>query len=565
MYSSKNVFIRELIQNAVDAIKFRALHESFTPHILVEYYQTNHDKGLIFSDNGIGLTLEEVTEFLSKIGSSSKSNLLENSNDFIGQFGIGLLSCFMVADEIVVLSKSLKSKDAVKWTGFIDGSYRTELSETPTELGTKIILKLRNDFDFDFEILRDLLKLYGEFVGYQINLELNSKVQKPIGNDFPWHEKDHDALQFLGNYFFDETFTYYFHIATQDQKNSGIAYILPQAVHHGSKQENRVYIKNMFITDRATNILPDWAFFIKVVLNSETLAPTASREEIYDNEALQNLKNEFEIVIKNYLISLSQKNPLTLKSIINKHHVAFKSLGLADHSFLKFIYKWFTFETNFGLLTLAEIKEKSQEILFINSIDGYRQLVPLATSSNLLLINAGYIYDSEILNKISSFVHHSQYQEITVAFFGNILNDLSIEEFDLHEKSIEKLTSSLSKLQCLVAFKKFKPNNIPALFYMNNDQILNKDLNHIKEESDDFWGAISENVLASRSFQSQLFLNIDNPIVLNLLSTNKSENAQIVIEILYINALMMGHHTVSADELQMMNRNILQLINKIEP
>ncbi|VXB84805.1 putative Molecular chaperone Hsp90 [Flavobacterium sp. 9AF] len=563
MYSSKNVFIRELIQNAVDAIKFRELQDQFTPHILVEFYQNEQDKGLIFSDNGIGLTYDEVNEFLSKIGASSKSNLLENRKDFIGQFGIGLLSCFMVSDEIVVLSKSFKSQEAVKWTGYIDGTYHTEYNETQSEIGTKIILKLRPDFEFNFEILNDLLLLYGEFVGYKIHVEYNGKSKKAIGSPMAWNEKDNDKIQFFGNQFFGETFTNYFHLKTKDGKNSGIAYILPKPVHHGSQQQNRVYIKNMFITDEAKNILPEWAFFVRLLLNSESLSPTASREEIYSNDELESLKNELEIAIKNYLIDLSNSNPIALKNIINNHNVAFKSLCLKDISFLKFVFKWFTFETNFGNLTLEEIKQMKKDVLFIDSIDGFRQLVPIAIASEVMLINSGYIYDTEVLHKISEFDFQNQYQEITVEFFGNILNDLSVEEFNTYETKVENLKYNLKEFKCFVELKKFKPISIPALFYMDNDQILGKDLNNIKEDSDDFWASISESVYSTDTFQSKLFLNLENPIVSKLLTTNNNDTEKIILEMLYINALMMGHYPVSAKELQMMNNNILNIINKI--
>lgn len=563
MYSNKNVFIRELIQNAIDAIKFRELHEKFDPTILVEYYQSEKDRGLILSDNGIGLTFEEVNEFLSKIGASSKSNLLANNKDFIGQFGIGLLSCFMVSDEIVVLSKSLKSNEAVKWTGYIDGTYHTEYTDSQTEIGTKIILKIRPDFEFDITILKELLNLYGEYVGHTIKLEYNGKKQKSIGSDFAWLENNNDKIQFIGQNFFKESFTNYFHIKTKDGKNKGIAFILPRPIHHGSKQQSRIYIKNMFITDEATNILPEWAFFIRLLLNSESLAPTASREEIYSNEELEVVKNELELAIKDYLISLSKNNPLALQEIINNHNVAFKSLCLKDTSFLKFIYKWFSFETNLGRLTLAEIKEKNADILFIDTIDGYRQLVPIASSNEAVLINAGYIYDTEILLKIAEFDYESTYQEITVEFFGNILNDLSMEEYATYEDKIESLKFNLAEFKCFVEVKKFKPNDIPALFYMDNQQILGKDISNIKEESDDFWASISENVFTTQTYQSKLFLNIENPIVINLLTTEKPEIEKIVLEMIYINALMMGHYPISIKELKMMNNNILDIIKRI--
>lgn len=563
IYSSKDVFLRELIQNAVDAIKFRSLQEDFEPNILIEYYQNNEGQGLIFSDNGIGLTFDEVNSFLSKIGSSSKSNLLENRDDFIGQFGIGLLSCFMVSDEIVVLTKSLKSNKAVKWTGYIDGTYHTEYTDNQNNIGTKVILNIKNDPEFDYEKLEYLSKLYGEFIGLSINIEYNGKSKNPINSKKPWLEKDHDRLQYYGNYFFEETFSNFFSFETKDKKNKGIFYILPRSNHNANKQQNRVYIKNMFITSEAENILPDWAFFVKLIINSETLSPTASREEIYSNTELLSLKKELESIIKNYFKDLSKKNPIILKNIILNHNVALKSLCLEDISFLKFIYKWFTFETNFGVLTLEELKEKNKDILYINSVDGYRQLVPIAISNDVILVNSGYIYDDRILNKVSEFDFDNTYQEISVEFFGNILNDISLDDFNFYESKINRLKYLLQDYKCFIEIKKFNPVDIPALFYVNNEQLLDKDVESIKEESDDLWMSISDNVYETLTFNSKLFLNLDNSIVQKLVNTDNEENEKLILEMLYINALMMGHYPINAKELKMMNNNILTVINKI--
>lgn len=563
LYSSKDVFIRELIQNAVDAIKFRTLKESFEPSIGVVFFDDNDSKGLVFSDNGIGLTFDEVNEFLSKIGSSSKANLLENRNDFIGQFGIGLLSCFMVSDEIVVISKSLKSDETVKWTGYIDGTYKTEITDNQYEVGTKVILKIKEAIEFDFEKLTDLLSTYGAFVGYPIEVEYNGKKKETIAKTFPWIQNNNDGILYYGQEFFGEVFTNYFQIETSDKKNKGIAYIIPHALHHGTTQSNRIYIKNMFITDKADTLVPEWAFFVRVVLNSESLAPTASREEIYVNEELQRVREALGKGIKNYLISLSTNNPTALQTIIRHHNVALKSLCLNDKSFLKFIYKWFKFETNYGDLSLDDIRNQSHEILYISSIDGYRQLLPIATSSNVMLVNSGYIYDVEVLNSIAKFDKERVYQEITVEYFGNILKDLELEEYQQFEDKIDALQFLLKDYKCMVEVKRFQPNTIPALFYMDKEQVSGKDIENIKEASDDFWVSLSENVFDTQEFESKLYLNIENQVVQKLLSGVDASSEKIILEMLYVNSLMMGHYPISSKELQMMNQNIITIINKL--
>ena len=126
LYSDEKVFIRELLQNATDAISARKLTgEVFTPAIEIELIDDEgFAKQIIVSENGIGLTESEVHAFLSIIGMSSKKDeLFKKRQEFIGQFGIGLLSCFMITDEIVMISRSAKGGKAIEWRGYADGTY----------------------------------------------------------------------------------------------------------------------------------------------------------------------------------------------------------------------------------------------------------------------------------------------------------------------------------------------------------------------------------------------------------------------------------------------------------
>ena len=119
LYSEEKVFIRELLQNATDAITARKkINPNFEGKIRVDVIDGDGTTPaqIVFEDNGIGLTKEEVHQFLSSIGSSIKrktNKLAQNRADFIGQFGIGLLSCFMVTDEIVMVTRSVKSDEVL--------------------------------------------------------------------------------------------------------------------------------------------------------------------------------------------------------------------------------------------------------------------------------------------------------------------------------------------------------------------------------------------------------------------------------------------------------------------
>src|SRR5690349_8012061 len=147
LYGSPRVYVRELLQNAVDAITAR---RSAQPDDEIDYevtIETPERTGeLRVHDNGIGLTVEQVHELLATIGRSSKRDELGFArHEFLGQFGIGLLSCFVVADSVEVITKAADAP-TVRWVGYADGKY--EVSEAPDQRdaqGTTVILRARRD------------------------------------------------------------------------------------------------------------------------------------------------------------------------------------------------------------------------------------------------------------------------------------------------------------------------------------------------------------------------------------------------------------------------------------
>lgn len=142
IYSSPTVFIRELLQNGVDAVTVRkGIDEHFQGKITLFFDKDQ----LIFQDNGVGLSLDDMHQFLSVIGQSSKRGELAEK-DLIGRFGIGLLSCLVVSEEIVVESRSLYKEESVRWIGRADGTYDVEKIDLLPEVGTRVILHAKKNW-----------------------------------------------------------------------------------------------------------------------------------------------------------------------------------------------------------------------------------------------------------------------------------------------------------------------------------------------------------------------------------------------------------------------------------
>ncbi|MEM1349313.1 MAG: ATP-binding protein, partial [Myxococcota bacterium] len=177
LYSSPEVFLRELLQNGVDAIRARQRLEP-EHHGRVTISVVEADDGrveLVFEDNGIGLTEEETHCFLATIGASSKrEEFAEQRNDFIGQFGIGLLSCFMVSDEIVMVTRSAKEPGCVvEWRGRADGTYDTRrLDPDAQPFGTQVYLSCREGRErlFQADEVARLARHYGSMLPFPIEV-----------------------------------------------------------------------------------------------------------------------------------------------------------------------------------------------------------------------------------------------------------------------------------------------------------------------------------------------------------------------------------------------------------
>lgn len=569
LYSNWEVFLRELLQNANDAIIARRAKGDFEPFIHIDFFDTEKSKVLILRDNGIGLTADEMVEFLSKIGSSSKRSATELFNredqSFIGQFGIGLLSCFMVSDVIEVHSTSYQSQQTMKWLGKADGTYGIEEVPYNEQVGTVVKLEIKQDIALNHEKVVFLLHKYADYLPVKVNYAHNAGDETIFNKEFPWLLKSNtvgsEALN-LGNRTFGERFLHFFPIQDDAGKTKGLAYVLPRPTHTASESKHVLFIKRMFISNDCGDILPKWAFFVKAIVNSENLSTTASREDVYHNETLEEVRNGLGKSIKDHLYTLSQNDPNTLNDIIAIHGHAFKALALEDEAFMSFISDWFIFPTSEGNFSWAQIKARPGKILFVSDIDEFRQIAPVARANNQLIINAGYIYDTPILERLRQADKKGRITLIDPEYFGNILKDLDVEVYDELRTRIDALQAVLIEFDVELDVKVFEPAHLPALFYMSQENIQQRDFESIKNESDDLWAGVTDAVFDFQpGFKSKLFLNYSNEIVQKLLSVHTTKALDPYIQMIYFNALLMGHYPVSHKELDRMNENILFLIN----
>jgi molecular chaperone HtpG len=562
IYSSPNVFVRELLQNGIDAITARRnIDESFSGEINVYVNETQPE--IIFEDAGIGLSEDEVHKFLAVIGQSSKrDNIFEK--DYIGKFGIGLLSCFVVSNEIVVETRSLyKQHKGIRWKGKSDGTYTIEKIETEMLPGTKIILHPKKEWKllFEKEELKKNILYFGSALPTKISL-ISGNERDVLVESLPvWLNPDSSKEELLqyGKEAFNINFLDVFRISSATGEIEGVGFIMPYKIQFTGSKEHKVYLKRIFLCEHAGNLFPEWASFVKCVINTNTLKPTASRESLMDNDDLKAAKKEINSTFKEYLRFLSVADTDILSEIIGTHHLYIKALAAEDSELLKLFVDYIPFETNKGMLNFKSLRTYNEEIFYTPSMDDFRQIRRIAGSQGKTIINAAYSFENDLIRKISIVFPEYKITRITpqdvLSNLGEtIVNDQKFKVFE------ERANKILKPNYCRAKIKKFEPEDTPAIYVANDEALNNKNISNLASASNPFASTLHGFIKKKEELTPTLCFNKDNDLINDLVDIEDDTMFESVINILYVQSLMLGNYPVNKKEMTVFNDSIYKLL-----
>jgi molecular chaperone HtpG len=574
LYSGPQVFLRELLQNCVDAIRARRdLERGHRGEISVEVMpgRGKSPDMLAFLDNGVGLNEEEIHRFLATIGASSKrEDLLERRSDFIGQFGIGLLSCFLVSDEIVVVTRSARGGPAVEWHGRPDGTYSVRLLDREVTPGTQVYLRCRSGCEeyFDADRVRELAAHYGGLLPYPIRVTAGKSTQHINSDAAPWDESyaseadRRTALLAYGRKMFEVDFFDYIPLRSEVGGIDGVAFVLPFSPSIATKRTHRVYLKRMLLSENAEGLLPDWAFFVKCVVNADTLRPTASRESFYEDETLDAARETLGNILRDYLVRLAASDPQRLQRLIRLHYLSIKALAVQDDEFYKLFIHWLPFETSAGEMTLGEYRKEHPVIRYVPNLDQFRQIARVAAAQSICVINAAYTYDSDLLEKYGEVFPDAQVEAADPSTLAQSFEDLSLDEQEEVHRFVQLADVVLQSFKCTAEIKRFQPAELPTLYTTDADAYFRRSLEQSKEISDPLWSSVLDRLNSESADQpySQLCFNYASPLVRKIVQLTDRTLLKRTIEMLYVQALLLGHHPLSAKEMSILNSGLLGLI-----
>lgn len=409
IYTHKEIFLREVISNASDAIDklyFKSLTDTSVgmkkEDFAIRIVPDKDARTLTVSDNGIGMTEEDLENCLGTIANSGSlafknDNELGEDVDIIGQFGVGFYSTFMVAKEVAVITKAYGSDKAYKWTSNGVDGYTVEETEKDS-VGTDVIITLKDDTDdekygkyLEQHQIQSLIKKYSDYIRFPIKMDMEHThygddpdsepethiVNETLNSMTPiWKKNKSELTDDDYNGFYTEKFMDYFPpLAHIHSKNEGTAtydallYIPSRApFDYYSKDYEKglqLYSSGVMIMEKCSDLLPDYFSFVKGLVDSEDLSLNISREMLQHDRQLKIIAKNIERSIKNELTKMLKNDREKYEKFYEAFGLQFKfgiyqSYGAAKSTLEDLLMLPSSFEDG-KLVTLAEYVDRMKE------------------------------------------------------------------------------------------------------------------------------------------------------------------------------------------------------------
>jgi molecular chaperone HtpG len=567
LYASPRVYVRELMQNAVDAITARRGSEPGAPgRVWIEPAEQTGDGTLRVHDTGIGLTESQVHDFLATIGRSSKRDDLGFArHEFLGQFGIGLLSCFLVADEIRVLTRTAESK-TVEWIGYADGRYEVRPAGSERdEPGTTVILTPRSGEEHWFaeRSVIELATLYGSMLPIEVRV-----ADQVITSELPpWQtgpEESPTQRRARLDLYANEVFGFLpFDVIDLDAPAAGVrgvAFVLPHPSNPATRASHRVYLKQMLLSESIEGLLPEWAFFVRCVVDTTELRPTASREALYEDGLLEEVRAALGTRLRSWIAKLGVADPRKLQDFLRIHHLGVKALAVHDTDMLQVVYDWLPFETNVGPMTLAEFSDRYGAVRYAPTVDEFRQVSAVAAAQSIPVINAGYVYDAELIGRVPALAGRVRVEPLSPADLSTRLEPLDSDVELAIRPFVTVAQRALDRMGVQVLVRAFDPVSLPALYLLDAETGLIMDLRNGQEQVDDTWAAILGTFTTGRDERPQLIFNYRNALVRQAIAAGEEELTVLAVEGLYVQALLLARQPLRPADTAALNDSFLGLL-----
>ena len=504
LYSDQEIFLRELIANAVDATsKLKTLAKrgevkgdigDTTIDILIDADK----KTLTIRDRGIGMSEEEVKKYLNQVAFSSASEFLEKYKDqsIIGHFGLGFYSAFMVADKVSVQTKSYTDADGVQWECEGDPSYEIGPLPDKTERGTDIILHVSDDADeyLKEERIQELLDKYCKFLPVQIRFgtktestwegegedrtEIKTDVDNIINNTDPlWKKSPNDLTDedYIGFYKELHPFLpdplFWIHLNIDYPFNlTGVLYF-PKLSNNIELQRNKIalYSNQVYVTDNVEAIVPEFLTLLHGVIDSPDIPLNVSRSYLQSDRNVKKITGYITKKVADKLSELFKSDRKAYESKWDEISIFVKYGLLSDEKFYEKSIKNLLFKNTAGeYFTTDEFKEKVQANqtdkndkvvhIYTHNPEVHHSYITGATDRGYDVLVKDQVIDNHLMQQLEMKLENVSFKRVDADTPDLLVEKDEERESVLSEKELEKVKTLFTEHIDLPEYQlKFKP------------------------------------------------------------------------------------------------------------
>ena len=479
LYSEESVAIRELIQNCNDSLIRRQTQDRTCPEDLRIEIQCDFVQDiLIIRDNGAGMTRQEITDYLSTVGRSGTDEFrkaveqhdAEAARRLIGQFGMGFLSAFVIADSVTVRTRSYRRGEP-GFTWRCEGGTDYSMAEVPdVPIGTEVVLHLRSEHDefADDDSIGRFIHRYADFIGFPIYIgETPLPVNVQTG---PWHRKASRAE--YADYIerrFDEEPLEIIPLSSEDREAElGGVLFIPES--RGSDLGVvELYVARMYIGSDH-DLLPDWAKFVSGLVETSSLDVTTSRESAVHNAKYLSVQARIADHLARFISNLACDDPKRFNRVIEIHEHAVKIGALKDDRLFELVKDHVQFDSDAGKVTIPEYLERTarrntgrvRTVYFHTGGIESRQHQLLFAANGIPVLDAEERFDRAFIEKYAKGTRRVRTKPVDQA--ADALFDSA------PHGQLEELIGRYADMEIEAKAVAFKPESVPALLIRNDER-----------------------------------------------------------------------------------------------
>lgn len=573
LYSEKEIFLRELISNAFDAInklKHISIKDGLSNkfgegQIRISIQET--EKTITISDNGLGMTADEVEKYINQIAFSGAEDFLEKykeeteQNRMIGHFGLGFYSSFMVSDFVEIISRSYKEdSESIKWS--CDGSTKYEINPADrADIGTDIILHI-NEENKEFlseSKLTELVKKFANFLPVEIQVN-DKKVndQHPLWVVHPNEIKDETYQEFYQKLFpFSEPPLFWIHLNVDYPFHlKGILYF-PKLMHEldSSKGQVKLFCQQVFVTDHAKDILPEFLTLLRGAIDCPDIPLNVSRSYLQNDPYVQKISAHIVKKVADKLTELHKNDKNNFEKYWEDINPFIKFGMMTNSDFYDRVKDIILFKSSLGYsTTIQDYQERNKEklpdtVLYCSDKETHATYLNLCKENNLEVIFLSSLIDVHFIQFLESKEPKIKFQSVDAVLSDHLIDktkDSKIVDPTDNKTAGEKLTAifteALKKDQLKIKVESLKTESVPAMIL---------EAEHVKRLRNMSQMMKGQSMPVFEDYT--LVVNNENPLVKKILKLNqelnKTETINLLCQHIY-DLAMLSHKQLTGEQLQ---------------